>query len=84
MISLFFSSFIVNLEPHLEQFENRLIFDGLPSFPAATACWVFTILCHHEKLTQSLKIAVAVAYFDKSTSIHTAMVWNVAMVWKFD
>ena len=33
----FFSSSIAHLEPDLEQFENRLIFDGLPSFPAATA-----------------------------------------------
>ena len=37
MIFPFFSSSIGHLEPDLEQFENRLIFDGLPKFPAATA-----------------------------------------------
>jgi len=38
----FFSSSIGHLEPDLEQFENRLIFDGLPKFPAAT--WMTSLL----------------------------------------
>ena len=43
MIFLFFSSSIGHLEPDLEQFENQLIFDGLPKFPAATASRIWNI-----------------------------------------